>query len=45
MREPVFVVNIMHRNIILLEMDAKLFRNPHRTRGHDGKPSSVSKQT
>ena len=39
--EHVFGVNIMHRNI-LLEMEAKLFRNPRRTRGHDGKPSSVS---
>ena len=43
MCEHVFVVNIIHRNI-LLEMEAKLFLNPHRTRGDDGKPSSVSKK-
>ena len=33
MCEPVFVVNIMHRNI-LLEMEATLFWNPRRTRGN-----------
>ena len=32
MCEPVFVVNIMHRNI-LLEMEAKFFFNLRRTRG------------
>ena len=47
MCEPVSVVNIMHRNIILLEMKAKLFRHPRRTRGHDGadgKPSDSPNQ-
>ena len=33
MCEPVFVVNIMHRNI-LLEVEATLFWNPRRTRGN-----------
>ena len=33
MCEPVFVVNIMHRNI-LLEREAKLFLNLRRTRGN-----------
>ena len=35
MCEHVFVINIMHRNIIL-EMEAKLFLDPHQTREHDG---------
>ena len=41
MCEPVFDVNIMLRNI-LLKMEAKLFGNPRRARGHDGEPRSVS---
>ena len=40
MCESVFVVNIMHRNI-LLEMEAKIFLNPRRVKNYVIKPSKA----